>query len=103
LAFHIEQIRPRQHGGGESSRNLALACPECNLAKGPNLAGFDPNGRQFVRLFNPRRDKWTAHFGHDGARIVGKTPVGRASVVLLKMNDADRVRVRMLLPEPEGY
>lgn len=101
LAFHIEHIRPRQHGGGEGPSNLALACPECNLAKGPNLAGFDPVDERIVRLFNPRRDKWDMHFGHDGPRIVGKTPTGRASVALLKMNHAERTRVRMLLPDPD--
>jgi HNH endonuclease len=99
LGFHIEHIRPRQHGGGEETKNLALACPECNLAKGPNLAAVDPDGRRIVRLFNPRYDKWTMHFSHHGPRIIGKTPIGRASVALLKMDDAERLRVRILLAE----
>jgi hypothetical protein len=101
LGFRIEHIRPRQHGGGDGPKNLALACPECNLAKGPNLTGVDPQRRQIVRLFNPRRDRWTAHFGYDGVRILGKTPIGRATVVLLKMNDPERTRVRALLSEQE--
>jgi hypothetical protein len=68
------------------------------LAKGPNLAAFDPVGEQIVRLFNPRREKWGAHFVRDDARIVGRTPIGRACVALLKMNDPERVRVRILFP-----
>ncbi len=97
LRFHIEHITPRQHGGTEALANLALACPECNLAKGPNLAGLLPGGRKIVRLFHPRDDTWSQHFRCNGARIAGKTPVGRATVVLLRMNDPARLRVRSLL------
>ena len=35
--FHIEHIRARQHGGEDVEENLALACPDCNARKGPNL------------------------------------------------------------------
>ena len=97
LYFHIEHIIPRQHGGTDGAENLALACPECNLVKGPNLAGVEPGTHAVVRLFHPRRDKWTEHFAMDGALIVGKTPIGRVTVSLLRMNDARRLRVRALL------
>ena len=98
LQFHIEHIIPRQHAGTDGAENLALACPDCNFAKGPNLTGVEPGIHRVVRLFNPRRDKWTEHFALDGALVVGKTPVGRATVSLLRMNDAQRLRVRALLP-----
>ena len=65
--------------------------------KGPNLAGVEPGTHAVVRLFHPRRDKWTEHFAMDGALIVGKTPIGRVTVSLLRMNDARRLRVRALL------
>jgi hypothetical protein len=97
LRFHIERITPRQHGGTGAIENLALACPDCNLAKGPNLAALQPGGRKIVRLFNPRLDRWSRHFRCDGARIAGRTPVGRASAALLRMNDAERLRIRSLL------
>ena len=97
LQFHLEHIIPRQHGGSNNAENLALACPECNLLKGPNLTGVDPTTQRVVRLFHPRRDKWTEHFLQDGARISGKTPVGRVTVSLLKMNDPQRLEVRMLI------
>jgi hypothetical protein len=45
-----------QHGGGDDADNLALACPDCNLRKGPNLTGIDPETGAVVRLFHPRRD-----------------------------------------------
>jgi len=99
LRFHIEHIKPRQHGGREAPENLALACPDCNLAKGPNLAGLQPGGGKIVRLFNPRLDDWSRHFRCDGARIVGRTPVGSTSVALLRMNHPERLRIRSLLLE----
>jgi hypothetical protein len=97
LRFHIEHIIPRQHGGTEDAENLALACPDCNLVKGPNLTGVDPGTHRVVRLFHPRRDMWAEHFALDGALVVGKTPVGRATVSLLRVNDGQRQRVRTLI------
>lgn len=41
-ALHIEHIIPRAHGGTDHLDNLALACIDCNLHKGPNLTGLDP-------------------------------------------------------------
>jgi 5-methylcytosine-specific restriction endonuclease McrA len=56
--FQIEHVIARQHGGSDAADNLALACSNCNLHKGPNLAGLDPLDGALVRLFNPRRDRW---------------------------------------------
>lgn len=94
LRFHIEHIVPRQHGGGDNAENLALACPDCNLHKGPNLTGVDPNTGDVVSLFHPRRERWSDHFECIGARIIGRTAIGRTTATLLDMNDPDRVRVR---------
>jgi 5-methylcytosine-specific restriction endonuclease McrA len=33
--------------------NLALACIDCNLQKGPNLSGIDPETRKVTELFIP--------------------------------------------------
>jgi hypothetical protein len=97
LKFHVEHIIPRQHGGPDTPENLALACPECNLLKGPNLTSVDPTTGRVVRLFHPRSDKWAEHFVQRGARISGLTPFGRATVSLLKMNDPQRLDVRTLI------
>jgi 5-methylcytosine-specific restriction endonuclease McrA len=51
-------IRARQHGGTDDPTNLALACPDCNAHKGPNLVGVDPASGETARLFNPRVDRW---------------------------------------------
>ena len=97
LRFHTEHIIPRQHGGTDDAENLALACPDCNLLKGPNLTGIDSGTGRVVRLFHPRRDNWTEHFTIEGALIVGRTPVGRVTVSLLRMNDEQRQRIRTLI------
>ena len=41
--LHVEHIVPRKHGGSDDIENLALACIDCNLHKGPNLTGIDPD------------------------------------------------------------
>jgi hypothetical protein len=97
LRFHVEHIIPRQHGGGDDPENLALACPDCNLFKGPNLTSIETETHRVVRLFHPRRDRWSDHFALDDARMVGTTPVGRVTVALLRMNDEQRQRVRALI------
>ena len=42
LLHYIEHVIARQHGGSDDVDNLALACHRCNLHKGPNLTGVDP-------------------------------------------------------------
>jgi hypothetical protein len=92
--FHIEHVIPKQHGGGDDPMNLALACQHCNLHKGTNLAGIDPENGQIVPLFNPRSDQWDAHFERRGIRVAGLTPAGRATVEVLQMNAAPRLELR---------
>jgi 5-methylcytosine-specific restriction endonuclease McrA len=94
LPFHVEHIIARQHEGGDSAENLAVACNHCNLHKGPNLSGIDPETRQTVQLFHPRTAKWDQHFASEAGIIIGLTPVGRATVRLLKMNAMGRVQLR---------
>ena len=94
FTYHVEHIIARRHGGGDNSENLAFACYHCNLHKGPNLSGIDQESGALVRLFNPREDKWDDHFERNGVVIVGRTSIGRATIGLLKMNAADRRRLR---------
>jgi hypothetical protein len=94
LAFHIEHIIARQHGGTDSPSNLALACHHDNLHKGPNLTGIDLVTKKLTRLFNPRRHKWSRHFRWNGPILVGCTVIGRATVAVLGMNLPHRVRLR---------
>lgn len=95
--FHIEHVRPKQHGGPSVAENLALACDRCNLHKGPNLTGIDPLTDSVVLLFDPRKDGWDEQFEVREALIVGKNPVGRATVELLQMNAWRRRQLRAAL------
>ncbi len=95
--FHIEHIRAIQHGGTDIPDNLALACHACNLHKGPNLSGIDPLTDALVPLFHPRRQRWPRHFRWNGPLVVGRTRSGRATVVVLAMNDESRVAIRVPL------
>lgn len=94
VRFHVEHVIARQHGGQTEPDNLALACSHCNLHKGPNIAGIDPESGQLVPLYHPRKDRWVDSFAWDGTVVVGRTPIGRATVELLAMNTWDRVEVR---------
>lgn len=92
--FHVEHIIARQHGGPSELDNLALACSFCNFHKGPNIASIDPEGGALVPLYHPRRDTWSDHFSFEGTLIVGRTPIGRATVSLLAMNEWQRLELR---------
>jgi 5-methylcytosine-specific restriction endonuclease McrA len=93
-SFHIEHVVAKQHGGDDDPSNLALACDRCNLHKGPNLTGIDPETETVVPLFHPRHDSWDDHFRWDRAEIVGLTTSGRATVRLLNMNTKRRLQLR---------
>ena len=92
-----DHVIAEQHGGGSTLDNLALACVQCNRAKGPNIASVDPDTAQMVSIFNPRKDAWSEHFRFDNGWIIGVTAVGRATVRLLNVNDLDRVEARRKL------
>jgi hypothetical protein len=94
ICFHVEHIRPRQHGGDDDRSNLALACPNCNWNKGPNMTSVDPATNAITPLYNPRSDAWRIHFAFVGVEIIGLTATGRATVQLLRMNDPEFIELR---------
>jgi hypothetical protein len=93
----VDHIRARQHGGKTLLENLALACSNCNLHKGPNLSGIDPASGQLVRLFNPRVDRWDDHFRLEDGVCVGNTPEGRTTVEVLALNETTLLAARRAL------
>ena len=97
LPFHVEHVRPRQHGGEDGVENLAYSCQQCNLRKGPNLSGVDSQTGRITRLFNPRKDSWLDHFEWQGVIAHGKTAIGRTTVRVLDLNDERRVLLRRTL------
>jgi hypothetical protein len=97
LQFEVDHVIAREHGGRTALGNLALSCFYCNSAKGPNIAGLDPRTGRLTRLFHPRRHQWAYHFRWDGPVLVGRTPVGRTTVVVLNMNEPEAVAMRQAL------
>ena len=71
-----------------------MACDRCNAYKGPNLSSLDPQTGLVVELFHPRNQVWQEHFAFQSVNIMGLTPIGRATVGLLKMNDERRRTLR---------
>jgi hypothetical protein len=94
--LEIEHLIPQAHGGSDEEDNLWLSCRLCNNFKGTQTEGLDPETGQRVRLFDPRRQQWSEHFGWsaEGTHILGKTPCGRATVIALQLNHVIAVMVR---------
>lgn len=91
--MHVEPIDP---DGGDDPQNLCLSCSNCNFSKGIATRAHDPVTQTDVPLFNPRTELWKAHFEwiDGGLRLAGKTPIGRATILRLKMNQPRVIRAR---------
>lgn len=100
VALQIEHVLPKKHGGDDGFDNLALACAECNLHKGSDLTGIDPQSNAITPLFNPRVQRWADHFAWDGPRIVGLTAVGRTTIRVLQLNTPSRLKIRLRTAGP---
>ena len=92
--LHVEHIVPQSRGGHTQLNNLAWGCPSRNLHKAHRTEDVDPATGSQVPLFNPRVDSWNAHFRWDGYRVVGSTPIGRATVAALDRNHPRRLLIR---------
>jgi 5-methylcytosine-specific restriction endonuclease McrA len=97
ITFHVEHVFAQQHVLDDSLDNLALACPDCNFHKGPNLTTIDPVSRKIMNLFHPRLDHWPNHFFFEGAILRHSTEIGRATIWLLQLNKESRLELRRLL------
>ncbi len=103
LPHTLDHIRARKYRGPTDVANLCWSCAQCNAAKGPNVAGHDPATEELVGLFNPRTARWNEHFAWNGAVLSGRTPVGRATIDVLRINDANRTAHRAMLMRAGVY
>ena len=94
--LQVDHVQPVARGGADTEDNLCLACELCNQYKWTRTHGLDPASGEQVALFNPRQDTWAEHFAWsaDGTEIVGLTPCGRATIRMLRLNNALAVTVR---------
>jgi hypothetical protein len=93
----VDHIMAEKHRGPSSADNLALSCIACNQFKGTDLSSIDPLLGRPTLLFHPRKQQWSDHFRFDGARIRPLTATGRVTVLLLRLNDPERLAERRLL------
>ena len=98
IRFEVEHIAPQSLGGDDSTQNLALACRSCNQFKSIQTMGIDPETEVEVRLFHPREDHWHEHFHFDreSTNLVGTSPVGRATIIILQLNSEFQLASRKL-------
>ncbi len=95
--FEPDHIIALKHEGLTETANLASSCFECNRLKGTDVASVDPETGSIVRLFHPRRDRWSDHFELREGLIVPKTDVGRVTEHLLQLNRPKVLSIRQLL------
>lgn len=107
--FTVDHITPESEGGTDDFDNLCLCCFWCNSFKQNQIEHNDPRTSRRVRLFNPRLDVWKKHFRWSPTKtlIIGRTAIGRATVIALHLNRETLVRARRIwvhhsLHPPEG-
>ncbi|GAB5493507.1 MAG: hypothetical protein Phog2KO_37220 [Phototrophicaceae bacterium] len=103
FTFHIDHIISEKHGGSTTADNLCLSCPNCNICKGSDIAGADPQTQNSTFLYNPRSQMWNEHFELDSGYISGKTPEGRLTIFLLKFNEIEQITERIELEKLGSY
>jgi hypothetical protein len=97
VGCEVDHIVSRKHGGATEFSNLALSCARCNRAKGTDIGSIHAGSGEFIRLFNPRLDRWEEHFVVEGAQIVDLTSVGSVTATLLRFNEGERLLERILM------
>lgn len=97
--LQMDHIISKKHGGRTDAANLGLSCFRCNSFKGSDISGLDARSGELTPLFNPRRHKWSRHFRWHGARLIGRTAIGRVTVAVLRINEPYRVELREELIE----
>ncbi len=92
--FHIDHVIPVVAGGETTTENLALACVSCSLRKGARQQLEDSETGEVVYIFNPRQQRWNAHFAWNGVEAIGLTAIGRATVQALDLNRSTMLTIR---------
>jgi 5-methylcytosine-specific restriction endonuclease McrA len=98
-SFTVDHIKPRKVGGETILENLAWSCFGCNAYKHTKTESIDPETNHNISLFNPRQQSWHDNFkwSKDETEIIGKTPCGRATILILRLNHPGIVNLRRLL------
>ena len=97
LGCQVDHIISLKHAGETVLANLAYACAFCNRHKGSDVGSISPSTGRFVRFFNPRADRWAAHFLLSGHEIQPTSEIGEATARILGLNSMERVLERRTL------
>lgn len=97
LGCEVDHIISLKHDGTNHEDNLAYACTFCNRQKGSDVGSILLPSREFVRFFDPRRDRWLEHFRLDGLLITPLTKIGEVTAQILGFNGDDRLLERQTL------
>ncbi len=103
FSHEVDHVVARKHRGELTAGNLAFSCFACNSFKGSDIASIDIETGRVVRLFNPRRDKWSKHFRFEDGRIIPLTAKGRVTEYLLQFNLTKSVQARQNLAAAGRY
>lgn len=98
-SFSVEHVEPQSRAGTDELDNLAYACQGCNNHKYTRTSALDPATGIEVPLYHPRRHRWPEHFAWNEtcSEMIGLTPIGRATVVALRLNRPGVVNLRTVL------
>ena len=99
----VDHIISVKHGVPTEPGNLAYACTFCNRQKGSNIGSILSQTGEFVRFFNPRVDRWAAHFRLDGSTIEPLTGIGEVTARILGFNTIERLLERETLVMMHSY
>lgn len=103
IGCQVDHAISEKHGGRTQADNLAVACACCNRAKGSDIGSIHAESQSFVRLFNPRTDRWSEHFQLHEAIIEPLTAIGSVTLELLRLNSFECVLEREALIEAGRY
>ena len=98
VTFEFEHIVPSSRGGATVFQNLCLSCPTCNRHKSDRTVGSSDPAEDELPLFHPHLHVWNEHFewSGDATELIGQTPTGQVTIVTLRMNRPQMIRVRRL-------
>lgn len=97
--FCLDHIVPEVLNGKTIFNNLAYACGGCNGYKHDKISSLDSITNSKISLYNPRTDNWNEHFywSNDELTLNGRTPKGRITIDLLKINREQSINLRSIL------
>ena len=102
LPFQIDHIVADNTAARRQKTTSRSPAPLQSLNKGPTSPASTRLGRSHPPV-HPRQDFWSEHFRLEGARMFGRTAIGRATVQVLAMNAAGLLLIRAELPLESRY